>query len=102
MSSITPSFGRGSVWRRWDPHIHAPGTVLEDKFDGPDVWEEYLVRIETATPTVVALGITDYWSIDLYEWVLAEKAEGRLPDVELIFANVEMRLGVATGSGSAV
>jgi energy-coupling factor transporter ATP-binding protein EcfA2 len=102
MSSITSSFGRGSLWRRWDPHIHAPGTVLEDKFKGPDVWEEYLAGIETATPTVAALGITDYWSVDLYERVVAEKTKGRLPHVELIFANVEMRLGVATGSGSAV
>jgi hypothetical protein len=102
MTSTTSSFGRGSLWRRWDPHIHAPGTVLEDKFEGTDVWEEYLSRIEAATPTVEALGITDYWSIDLYEQVLAEKAKGRLPDVGLIFANVEMRLGVATGSGSAV
>jgi AAA domain, putative AbiEii toxin, Type IV TA system len=98
----TTSLDHGSLWQRWDPHIHAPGTVLEDEFEGPDAWEEYLVQIETAAPTVAALGITDYWSIDLYERVLAEKAEGRLPDVELIFANVEMRLGVATGSGSAV
>ncbi len=102
MSGISSSFGRGSLWRRWDPHIHAPGTVLEDKFEGTDVWEEYLSRIESATPTVEALGITDYWSIDLYERVLAEKAKGRLPDVGLIFANVEMRLGIATSSGSAV
>jgi hypothetical protein len=102
MNGIPSSIGRGSLWRRWDPHIHAPGTVLEDEFEGPDVWEEYVARIETATPTVVALGVTDYWSIDLYERVMAEKAGGRLPDVELIFANVEMRLGVATGSGSAV
>lgn len=102
MDSSRSSFGRGSLWHRWDPHIHAPGTILEDQFEGPDAWEEYLVRIETATPTVAALGITDYWSIDLYERVVAAKAEGRLPKVKLIFANVEMRLGVATGSGSAV
>jgi len=95
-------FSPGSTWRRWDPHIHAPGTILEDEFDGPDVWEEYLARIESATPTVVALGITDYWSLDLYEQVVAEKAKGRLPEVELLFANVELRLAVATGSGSAV
>jgi energy-coupling factor transporter ATP-binding protein EcfA2 len=102
MNTSPSSFGRGSLWHRWDPHIHAPGTILEDEFEGPDAWEEYLVRIETATPTVAALGITDYWSIDLYERVMAAQAEDRLPDVELIFANVEMRLGVATGSGSAV
>jgi hypothetical protein len=102
VTASTTSLHRGSLWQRWDPHIHAPGTVLADLFEGPDVWEEYLALIEAATPAVVALGITDYWSIDLYEQVLEKKAEGRLPDVELIFPNVEIRLGVGTGSGSAV
>jgi energy-coupling factor transporter ATP-binding protein EcfA2 len=103
MAGTEPRLSRGSIWRRWDPHIHAPGTVLADQFQGPDAWEEYLARIEAATPTVVALGVTDYWSIDLYEQVREKKKdEGRLPDVELIFPNVEIRLGVGTGSGSAV
>lgn len=69
---------------------------MEDQFRGADVWEEYLARIEAATPTVAALGITDYWSIDLYEQVQGRKSEGRLPDVDLIFPNVEIRLGVGT------
>lgn len=99
---LSRRFGAEFLSDPQDPHIHAPGTVLEDKFEGTDVWEEYLSRIESATRTVEVLGITDYWSIDLYERVLAEKAKGRLPDVGLIFANIEMRLGVATGSGSAV
>jgi ABC-type hemin transport system ATPase subunit len=102
MTTTTSSFSVGSVWSRWDPHIHAPGTVLADQFEGPAVWEEYLARIETAAPTVAALGITDYWSIDLYEQVRARKDEGRLSGVKLIFPNVEIRLGVGTGSGSAV
>jgi ABC-type lipoprotein export system ATPase subunit len=102
MTGNESRLSRGSIWRRWDPHLHAPGTVLADQFQGPDVWDEYLARIEAATPTVVALGITDYWSIDLYEQVREKKHDGRLPDVELIFPNVEIRLGVGTGSGSAV
>ena len=27
---------QGSVWHRWDPHIHTPGTALEDQFN--DDW----------------------------------------------------------------
>jgi len=102
MSNTTPSFDRGSVWRRWDPHIHAPGTVLNDQFKGQDVWDEYLARIENADPQVVALGITDYWSLDLYEEVLTKKAEGRLADVELIFPNVEVRFEVGTAAGKPI
>lgn len=98
----TSTFSRGSLWCRWDPHIHAPGTVLNDQFEGPDVWDEYLERIEKSDPQVVALGITDYWSLDLYEKVLAKKAEGRLANVELIFPNVEVRFEVGTTTGKPI
>lgn len=89
---------RGSVWRRWDPHIHTPETVLEDQF-GPDAWDEYLRRIEEAAPMVEVLGITDYASLDRYEEVLTYKAAGRLPDVAMIFPNVELRLPLITKAG---
>jgi len=38
---------RGSVWNRWDPHLHAPGTLLEDQFKGD--WEAYLSLIDLPT-----------------------------------------------------
>lgn len=102
MTNRRPSAGRGSVWHRWDPHIHAPGTILGDQFKGTEVWDDYLARIEAAIPTVVALGVTDYWSLDRYEQVLSNKREGRLPNVELIYPNVEIRFGVGTGRGAPV
>jgi len=85
---------RGSEWHRWDPHIHAPGTVLEDGFAGD--WEGYLTKIECATPTIRALGVTDYCSIETYRQVRQRKAGGRLPKVDFLFPNVEMRLDVKT------
>jgi hypothetical protein len=93
---------RGSVWRRWDPHIHTPGTVLNDEFGAEGAWDEYLSRIERADPRIEALGITDYASIDRYEEVVAHKGAGRLPDVGVFFPNVELRLGIGTQRGSAV
>lgn len=88
---------RGSVWRRWDPHIHAPGTALNNQFS-PDDWDAYLTLIEQSEPRIEALGVTDYYSIADYEKVVAFKADGRLPDVGLVFANVEMRLPTATAT----
>lgn len=93
---------RGSLWRRWDPHIHTPGTVLNDQYNGSDAWERFLTGIETANPRLEAIGVTDYYSVDQYEKVLAYKASGRLTDVGLIFPNIEMRLGVGTGKGAPV
>ena len=93
---------RGSVWKRWDPHIHTPGTILSDHYPAADGWEQFLTRIETSDPRVRALGITDYFSTASYEQAAAHKAAGRLPDVDLIFPNVELRLGVGSDKGTPV
>jgi hypothetical protein len=92
----------GSRWYRWEPHIHAPGTVLNDQFKGTDRWERYLKALETATPAIRAIGVTDYYSTESYERVCEAKRQGRLPCCELIFPNIEMRLGIGTVKGKWV
>jgi hypothetical protein len=90
---------RGSEWRRWEPHIHAPGTVLNDQFGGGDPWKNYLTALEGLTPKVEAIAVTDYYVTDTYEEVLRLRSVGRLPHVQLIFPNIEVRLDVAARSG---
>ncbi|MBZ5523012.1 MAG: ATP-binding protein, partial [Acidobacteriia bacterium] len=92
--SYTPWSSRGSLWHRWDPHLHAPGTLLNDQFSGD--WEKYLSRIESSSPTIEALGITDYFAIRTYKEVLDWKSKGRLAKIGLIFPNIEMRLDIKT------
>lgn len=90
---------RGSQWHRWDPHIHGPGTVLNDQFGGGDPWEAYLQAIESCTPRIEALGITDYYTTSTYEEVRRHREKGRLPGVKLLFPNIELRLDVAAKTG---
>ncbi|WP_439864702.1 TrlF family AAA-like ATPase [Pseudomonas antarctica] len=90
---------RGSQWHRWEPHIHTPGTVLNDQYGARDPWEEYLARLERSTPTIEAIAVTDYYVTDAYEQLLAHKVAGRLPNVQLLFPNIELRLDVAAKSG---
>jgi len=92
----------GSKWHRWDPHIHAPGTVLNNQYRGPDAWEKFLTQVEASSPRIRALGITDYYSVDVYEQVVAQRQAGRLADVDFIFPNVELRYGIGTASGSPI
>lgn len=91
--------GRGSEWRRWEPHIHAPGTVLNNQSGGGTPWETYLTSLESVTPRIEAIAVTDYYLTDTYEEVLRHKAAGRLSGVQLIFPNVELRLDVAAKTG---
>lgn len=93
---------RGSEWRRWEPHVHAPGTVRNNQFGGPNAWHDYLTALERATPLIEAIAVTDYYVTDTYEEVLQHHATGRLPAAKLIFPNIEMRLDVATAKGGFV
>lgn len=97
-----PISPRGSTWHRWDPHIHTPGTALNDQYRGPDPWEVFLAKIENSEPPIRALGVTDYCCIDTYVETVQRKASGRLPGVGLIFPNVEFRLSIETNKGAGV
>ena len=96
---LNAEVSRGSIWHRWEPHIHAPGTVINDNFGGGDTWNAYLTTIEGLVPTIEAIAVTDYYVTELYEQYLEFKAAGRLASVQLVFPNIELRLDVAAKSG---
>lgn len=63
---------RGSVWRRWDLHLHTPTTQKEDRYTGntdEEKWENFYSSIRSyigdgtdPLRTVSVVGITDYLS----------------------------------------
>lgn len=101
-TKMSISDSRGSGWNRWDPHVHTPGTLLNDQYGGTNPWETFLTKVEASQPPIRALGITDYLSIEQYEEAVRQRDAGRLPGVDLIFPNVEMRFGIETSKGSGV
>jgi hypothetical protein len=68
----------GAVWRRWEPHIHTPGTAIE------------------------CLGVTDYYLTRRYEEVQAAVARGRLPGLRMIFCNIELRYSIETKASKGI
>lgn len=93
-------YSRGSEWNRWDLHIHTPGTLKNDQFEGntlDEQWEKFYSDIAKyigdGTNTqhkIVAMGVTDYLSINNY---LKIKADGILDKlIPFIFPNVELRI----------
>lgn len=100
MPNLDSKWKIGSTWMRWDPHVHAPGTLRNDQF-GND-WTGYIHRLETADPAPVALGITDYFTLRSYEKVFEKRQQGALSKISLIFANVELRLNMQAKSGAGV
>jgi energy-coupling factor transporter ATP-binding protein EcfA2 len=94
MGSLLNHNPRGSLWHRWDPHLHTPGTLLNDQFRG--TWESYFDQIRKSSPAVHALGVTDYFCIQGYRKVKEHFEKGDLGEVAFVFPNVEMRLDIKT------
>ena len=92
----------GSIWRRWDPHIHTPGTVLNDQFGNEEAWEDFLQRIEESSPPIEVLGITDYYSLDNYEKACVFRDDGRMANAGLFFPNIELRYAIGTPKGTPI
>ena len=69
----------GSRWNRWEPHIHAPGTVFNNQFKGPNAWTNYLTSLEQATPIIRAIAVTDYYLYGLVSTGFARKSRERSP-----------------------
>lgn len=91
---------RGSEWRKWDLHLHTPGTAKNDQYgDTEAAWNQYIECLEKSDISV--FGITDYFSMDNYYRVLDFQAQGYLKG-KTILPNVEMRIVPVTKSGTAI
>lgn len=98
------TFMSGSQWQKWDLHIHAPTSALNNQFEGSNLeekWGNYLECIESLTDVAV-LGITDYFSIEGYQWLQKQKQDGRLTNIKLLIPNVELRILPVTGDNRAI
>lgn len=82
----------GSIWRRWDLHLHAPGTKLANGFgEANDAsLRKYIDILEVSN--VQVFGITDYFSFDTYFAVLAAYKAAHPDSQKLLIPNIEFRL----------
>ena len=84
-------FPRGSEWRKWDLHLHSPGTKLNDQFtmEGGNCWGKYCQNLHDSD--VQVFGIADYFSVDGYFKTITEYRK-RYPNCKKVFfPNVELR-----------
>lgn len=86
-------FPDGSEWRKWDLHVHLPGTKLTDRYAkkaGADDWDRFADFIENSD--VAVIGITDYFTAEKI-FAFIEHFKKRHPKSEkLLLPNIEFRL----------
>lgn len=98
---MTKLYSAGSEWRKWDLHVHVPGTSLSDGYDkngGQLDWDRAAEIIELSDVAVV--GITDYFSIE-NTMAFIKHYKAKYPASEkLLLVNVELRLNETVNGNS--
>ena len=92
---------RGSVWRKWDLHVHTPASIYHN-YPGTDAeaWASFITDLEALPSEFKVIGINDYLFLDGYKRVLAEKSAGRLANIDLVLPVIELRLDKFVGHDS--
>ena len=82
----------GSTWRRWDLHIHAPGTKLSNGYGHPneDNLKSFVEELQKSD--VQAFGVTDYCCFDGYQTVVSAYKKHFPSGEKLFIPNIEFRL----------
>lgn len=84
----------GSLWHKWDIHMHTPGTERNNEFGGTlqdsDILENFKTKI--IENKIDAIGVTDYYSIDNYEYLVELQKNGKFPKNVYLLPNIEIRL----------
>src|ERR1035437_491380 len=89
---------QGSIWRRWDPHIHLPGTLFNDRF-GELTDAEALNILAKCEPAVEVACVTDYYTTDSFRRALKAWMNGAGASIRSLIPNVELRLDISAHSG---
>lgn len=89
---------RGSLWRRWDLHVHTPASLHHNYGSGSDLWERFITALEQLPADFSVIGINDYLFLDGYRKILEYKSQGRLQNIDAFLPVLEFRLARFAGT----
>lgn len=72
---------RGSIWRKWDMHVHSPAS-----FSYVGTYDQFVTQIESADCSVI--GINDYCSVEGYKQFISRSPNSK----KIVFPVVEFRM----------
>lgn len=88
---------KGSVWRKWDLHMHTPKSIIQGYGgDTTATWDAFIKKLASLPPEIKVIGVTDYLFCNGYEYLLTRRQE--FPNIELIIPNIEFRLNTFSGT----
>lgn len=99
-------YKRGSEWRKWDLHVHTPGTLKADNYTGGNTdagWDKFCEDINNSAEEIAVIGVTDYLLLDNYKKFVSLVKSGKITKkFDLIIPNIELRISPVTSKGRAL
>ncbi|UXZ94270.1 hypothetical protein K3169_18060 [Pseudomonas phytophila] len=86
----------GSVWNKWDLHLHSPLTNLNNNY-GKTTLQEYAQAIKAANLSLI--GITNYFYFKENELELIRAALNEIDSKTVILGNIELRINQPNKEG---
>lgn len=84
---------KGSIWRKWDLHVHTPASFIQHYgTDSRETWDKFISDLESLPEEFKVIGINDYIFIDGYRRVIEYRKAGRLQNIDLILPVIELRV----------
>lgn len=88
----------GSVWRRWDLHVHTPASAVQGYGgNSAEVWDRFVSELEALPPEFAVIGVNDYLFLEGYRRLLGIKQNGGLQNIQTLLPVVEFRLAKFAG-----
>lgn len=103
---VGKNYNEGSLWRRWDLHLHTPETKKEDNYTGAtpeEKWSNYAATINAHTENISVVGVTDYLCTNNYfkfKKLIEDDVISKTFD--LIIPNVELRISPVTNNSTPI
>ena len=93
---------RGSLWKKWDLHVHTPYSLVQWYGENGVVVNNIasFKDLESLPENIKVLGINDYIFIDGYRRLLDDRRSGRLKNIELLLPIIELRINKFGGTES--
>jgi hypothetical protein len=89
---------RGSLWKKWDLHVHTPDSLVHEYGNDAQIWDKFILELEALPEDFKVIGVNDYIFISGYRKLAEAKQQGRLKNIELLLPLIELRLNKFGGT----
>ncbi|WP_377105835.1 TrlF family AAA-like ATPase [Propionicimonas sp. T2.31MG-18] len=93
---------RGAEWSIWDLHVHTPDSIQHGYGSSDTAWQRFIDELESLPKDLRVIAVSDYWFLDGFRKISAERTKGRVANLDAVFPAIEIRLQDFAGTDGSL